>query len=283
MKDFTQAGLHPGSSARERSPAMSWWMLAVLCALYIMSFVDRFIMTLLVTPIQDDLGFSDFQISLILGPAFAVFYALFGLPLGWAADRYPRKWVVFLGVIAWSAAAAGSGLARSFSGMVFCRAFVGVGEASLSQSAYSLLADAFPRRRLTLALSIYQTSAKLGSAIAFAVGALAIAVASHLTAQTESVWSGFKAWQVVLILTGAPGVLLAFLVFTFTEPPRRQERKAVVDSDHLIAYLRTRRRLIGLMLFGFTMVTISGYSLVSWLPTYPEPQGQGRQPEPPNH
>ena len=79
-----------------------WWMVLVLLFIYMISILDRLVINMLVVPIQADMGFSDVQMSLLLGPAFALCNGLFGLPLGWAADRYSRRWVVFGGLVFWS-------------------------------------------------------------------------------------------------------------------------------------------------------------------------------------
>lgn len=265
-----EAASEARAARREKAPLQAWWMLAVLLALYILSFIDRYILTMLVVPIQRDIGLSDFEMSLILGPAFAVFYSIFGIPLAWAADRYPRRWVIFLGVVTWSVAATCSGLARSFVSLFVARVFVGVGEASLTPAAYSMLADAVPRHRLTLAMSIYQTGVKIGSATAFAVGALAIAFAEGFADVSWPLVGALQPWQIVLIMTGAPGIALAFLVFTFSEPPRSQPKKAAADRDRLLAFLRKEAKLILPMLVCTAMITISGYSLTFWVPTYIE-------------
>ena len=196
----------------------SWWMVGVLFFLYMLSILDRIVITMLVTPIKQDLLLSDFQMSVILGPAFAIFYALFGLPLGWAADRYPRRWVVFLGVTLWSLMTMMSGLARSFGALLVARIGVGVGEAALGPSAYSLLADEFPRERLTTAISVYQMAAKFGTAAAFAVGGIAIAFATHLVAMDIPFVRDAKPWQLVFLMLGLPGLLAGLLAFTFSDP-----------------------------------------------------------------
>lgn len=250
----------------------SWWMVGVLFFLYTLSILDRIILTMLVTPIKQDLLLSDFQMSIILGPAFAVFYALFGLPLGWATDRYPRRWVAFFGVILWSLMATASGFARSFAGLLITRIGVGVGEAALSPAAYSLLADEFPRERLTTAISIYQMAAKFGTASAFAIGGVAIAFAGHLVTMDIPFVRDAKPWQLVFIMAGLPGVLAGLLLFTFSEPVRK-ERGAQVDSAapaSLIRFLRQHGQLMTLMIVGFSAVAVCGYSLTSWVPTYIE-------------
>ncbi len=249
----------------------AWWMLFVLFLFYVFSLFDRLVLTMLVEPIKADLGLSDVQMSIILGPAFAIFYGLFGWPLGWAADRYPRRWVIYFGVSFWSIAAAASGLARSFTELLLCRIGVGVGEASLTPSAYSLMGDKFPRRRLTTAMSLYQTGSMVGSASAFAVGGLAIGAAAYFTHIEFPLVGQLKAWQLTLIVTGAPSILLALLVFTFSEPPRR---KALVETANpearrnILQFLWAERRLMFPMAMGFSFMVVVGNSLVAWVPAY---------------
>jgi MFS family permease len=256
------------TAAKEKTPLGAWWMLAVLLLFYILSFMDRYILTMLVDPIKADLGLSDLEMSLILGPAFAVCYGIFGVPLGWAADRYPRRWVIFLGVCFWSLATATTGFSKSFAMLFLTRMGVGVGEASLSPAAFSLMADRFPQHRLTLAISIYQTGVKIGSAAAFTIGAVAIAFATALGPYSLPLIGELAPWQMVMMMLGAPGVVLALLVFTFTEPPKKVVRTASGDTVAVTAFVKANLKLLSLMMVGFCLVSICAYSQASWVPTY---------------
>lgn len=252
-----------------RTPLSAWWMLFILFLLYGLSYVDRIVITMLVVPIKADLHLSDVQMSLILGPAFAVFYALFGLPMGIAADRYSKRLVIFGGVTLWSLAAMGTGLARTFPALFGARMGVGVGEAALSPAAYTLLADHFPKTRLTLAMSIYQTGLKIGSAAAFSIGAGAITLTAAAGSISLPVVGTLHPWQQVLILTGAPGVLLALLVFTFPERRPKAAAGAVQpEKGAFKAFLIAEKRMLLLLALGFAMVMTAQYSLQSWMPTY---------------
>ena len=255
----------------ERTEGSAWWMLSVLLFFYVLSYLDRYIITMLVGPIKADLGLSDFQASLILGPAFAICYGIFGFPLGWAADRISRRWIVFSGVTLWSLATAASGLARGFGGLFVARAGVGAGEAALSPAAYSLISDKFPRHRVALASSIYQMGVKLGSAAAFSLGALAIAAATAYGAVTLPIVGLMRPWQLVFIITGLPSLLFALLAFSFAEPKRKGRsqvmRKGVGD---LLVFARSHSLLLGLMLTGFALISLCAFSLTAWTPTYLE-------------
>lgn len=244
----------------------AWWTLTVLCLLYILSCADRLILSLLVEPIKQDLGLSDFQMGLILGPAFAVVYALFGVPLGWAADRFSRRWVIFGGAVFWSCATAAAAFATSFSSLLATRVAVGAGEAALTPSAYTLMADRFPKKRLTLAISIYQTCFPIGNFVALALGGLLIGAAGALSHAHFPIVSHLQPWQIALIMTGMPGVAVGILALTFREP--RAGTKRASDSGNVWSYLRSQPRLYGGMAIGFSLASLCAYSLSSWAPTY---------------
>lgn len=254
-----------------RASFTAWWMLAVLLLFYIVSFLDRSIVAMLVQPIKADLGLTDFQVSLILGPAFAVFYAVAGFPLGWAADRFPRRWVIFGGVVFWALATTATGLARSFSALFAARVAVGIGEASLTPAAYTLLADRFPRDRLTTAIAIYQGGARIGPAAAYTLGGIAVAFATVWAAAPLPIIGKVEPWHLVMMMVGIPGVLLAFLVFSFAEPPRRGRAAADVSSPTLLfGFLKKNAYLMTLILVGFSLIGICGNALAAWVPTFME-------------
>lgn len=254
---------------REKTPLSSWWMLGILLLFYVISYLDRYIITMLVPPIKADLGLSDFETSLILGPAFAICFGLFGLPLGWASDRYSRRWIVFLGVMVWSLATMGSGLAGGFIALFAARSFVGVGEAALTPAAYSLIGDKFPAHRVATASSIYQMGVKLGSAAAFSLGAVAIAIVSKHEFEHLPLIGDMKPWQLVFVLVGAPSVVLAFLCFTFSEPLRRGRAPGGdTNFKDLFVFWRQHSALLWLMVVGFGLISLCAFSLTAWTPTY---------------
>ena len=128
--------------------------LAVFLAAYILSFVDRQILGLMVDPIRRDLGLSDLQIGLLQGVAFALLYATLGVPFGMSVDRWSRRNLIIGGVITWSIATALCGLAGSFATLFAARVLVGVGEATLSPAVHSYLSDAYPPHRLARAMAV---------------------------------------------------------------------------------------------------------------------------------
>ena len=123
------------------SPAYAWYTVVLLTLVYVVSFIDRYILGLLVQPIKADMGLSDTQIGLLLGPAFALFYTTMGIPLGWLADRTRRTWIIGVGAALWSVATMACGLAKNFGQLFVGRIAVGVGEATLSPCALSMIGD----------------------------------------------------------------------------------------------------------------------------------------------
>ena len=130
------------------------YALAVLVVVYVFNFLDRQILSILAEHIRRDLGVNDAQLGFLYGTAFAVFYAVFGIPLGRLADTWDRRKLIALGLAAWSGMTALSGMARSFPELAAARIGVGIGEASAAPAAYSLLSDWFPAARRATALAV---------------------------------------------------------------------------------------------------------------------------------
>ena len=134
------------ANKREAVPAYSWYALSILVIVYVLNFVDRNIISILAEDIKADLGLRDDQIGFLYGTAFGVFYALFGIPLGKLADSWHRVRLMTAGLAIWSAFTALSGFAKNFATLSVARIGVGVGEATASPSAYSLISDWFPKK-----------------------------------------------------------------------------------------------------------------------------------------
>ncbi len=200
-------------------PVLAWWSVAVLFLLYSFAFVDRQVLNLMVDPIRASLGISDFQLSLLQGIAFALFYTAFGIPLGLAADRLPRRRVILAGVVVWAMAASTCGLASRYWHLLLGRLGVGAGEAALSPAAYSLLADLFPKEKLTLPTSIMGIGGAVGTSLA-AMLATKVIAAVPSAGITLPLLGTLQGWQIALLLSGIPGLLLAPLVLTLPEPLR---------------------------------------------------------------
>jgi len=258
--------------------AYAWYVVGVLTFVYIFSFIDRQILTLLVRPIRRDLGISDFQMSLLMGFSFALFYTIFGLPLGRLADSRSRRTMIAAGFAIWSVLTACCGLARNFFQMLLLRMGVGVGEAALSPAAYSIITDYFPSKLRATAISVYSMGIYIGSGTALIVGGLVAGAASVQETWNLPLVGATRPWQVVFFIVGLPGVLLALLMYTVREPVRRgiktmttpdgKTRVAQVPMSEVAAYLKQNWRTFVCHNVGFGLLSFSSYGSNAWIPTF---------------
>lgn len=254
------------------STVAAWWSTIVFFLLYNLAFIDRQMLNLLVDPIRASLGISDFQVSILQGFAFAVFYCLFGLAIGWLVDHKPRRAIVAVGIVVWSIAAASCGLATRFVHMFVSRVGVAAGEATLAPAAYSILSDAFPAQKLALPMSFMGTGAALGGALA---GLIASAVIGSVPVSGIELPQGWhlEGWQLAFIVTGIPGLLLTPLIFTVREPVRRSRSSGGSPATpsaagSAIAQILNNRQLYTGHFLGFAVFSMCNYAIGAWLPTF---------------
>lgn len=251
------------------SSLRAWSTVAILMLAYVLSFIDRQILNLLVGPIRRDLVISDTQMSLLMGLSFALFYTVCGIPLGRLADTKSRRGLIAIGVLFWSAMTAACGMARLYWQFLLCRIGVGVGEAALSPAAYSLIADSFPAERRATAISVYSMGVYLGSGLAFLLGGLVIKFASAQGDVLLPVLGEVRPWQLIFLILGAAGVLFSLLLLAVREPSRRGVGAGVaVPLAEVGRYLRANRRTVLYHNFGFAGLAFAGYGSAAWIPTF---------------
>ncbi len=247
----------------------AWSTVIILMTAYVLSFVDRQILNLLVEPIRRDLVISDTQMSLLMGLSFALFYTVCGIPLGRLADSRSRRGLVAVGVLFWSAATAACGMAKLYWQFLICRIGVGVGEAALSPAAYSLIADSFPPERRATAISVYSMGVYLGSGLAFLLGGLVIHFAQQQGELVLPLVGNVRPWQFIFIVLGGVGVLFSLLMLAVHEPVRRGVGAGVVvPLSEVGRYLRRIRSAVLHHNFGFAGLAFAGYGSAAWIPTF---------------
>ena len=248
----------------------AWYAVGILFIAVIFSFIDRIILSLLVEPIKGDLGLTDTDFAWLLGVAFAVFFALFGLPIGRWADRYSRRAIIGIGIFLWSVMTFACGLAGNFWELFLARVGVAVGEAALAPAAFSMISDLFPREKLGRALGVYQAGAFIGAGAALLVGGIVIGIVSRSGEQVLPVIGAVEPWQVVFFVVGLPGVLVALLMFTVPEPARRGGHggAAVATVGEVLRFALLRWRVYALHFIGFSLLAVPITTTLTWAPVY---------------
>jgi len=264
----------PGAAEKKRNLRYAWYVLSVLTLMYMFSFVDRQILSLLVPSIKRDLGVSDTQIGLLQGLAFALFYTFMGLPMGRLADNCNRRNVIAASVMVWSVFTALCSAAKSFFTLFLTRIGVGIGEAGLSPGAYSLIADYFPKERVGTAISIYYFGLYFGSSLALLVGGIAVDALARTPVITVPVLGMIASWRVTFLIVGLPGLLFSMLAFTIREPERRN-LLLTADGKAVKTSFRDAFKQMGLrwqsMIWipvGMIFQSTCNYAVSSWVPTY---------------
>ncbi|HEX7874031.1 MAG TPA: MFS transporter [Sphingobium sp.] len=249
-----------------RGGPYAWLVLFVLILAYMVSFIDRQMLTLLVGPIRATLHITDFQLSLLHGFAFALFYTVMGIPIGRMVDRRRRTFIIAAGIAVWSVMTALCGLARSFTQLFLARIGVGMGEAALSPGAYSLLSDHFPPKELPRALSIYTGAAHVGAGIATIAGGALITLMPRVSLPGVG---ALEPWQAVFVAVGLPGLLVALLVLLLREPQRTGMKAGPPPGlGEVFDYIRDRRGAFLYTILGYSVAGVMWNGSIAWLPTF---------------
>jgi MFS family permease len=183
------------------------YALWVLLIIYTLNFLDRQVVNILAEPIKRDLGLADWQLGMMTGLAFAIFYTVLGIPIARLAETRNRPFIIGASVAAWSAFTVLCGFTQNFWQLILARIGVGVGEAGCTPPAHSLITDYVPREKRAGAIAFYSIGTPLGTLAGMAMGGLV---------------ADAYGWRVAFMVAGAPGVLFALIAaFTLVEPRRQ--------------------------------------------------------------
>lgn len=249
-------------------PVRAWWTVAVFTLAYVISFVDRTVISLLIEPIKSDLGLTDIQVALLQGAAFGIFYTLMGLPLGWAVDRTNRIRLIAVGASLWCVATAFCGLSRTFGELFLARIGVGVGEAALSPAALSTISDLFPKERRALPIGIYSMGVSLGVGLALLIGGVVIQLIGSSDPIILPGFGPLKVWQSTFLIVGLSGLVILPLLATLREPERRNELKSATLNQPLLPYLRANSDFFVRHYGGVAVYSILVSGVLAWAPAY---------------
>lgn len=253
-------------ATNDRVKGVAWFGLFILVLMYIASYLDRQIVSLMVEPLKHDLHLSEMQFGLLQGAAFATFYAMVGFPMGWLVDRYSRRGIIFVGMAVWSAACVGCGLAHNAVQFMVGRFALGAGEAVLAPAGMATLGDSFPKSRIAIAVNIFKAGALIGGIASVALGGFLLAWATARGPVALPVVGVLQPWQQVLVIVGLPGLLAAFLAFLLPRTPRRLASGEPMAP--LLPYLRRRKAYVATMVLGGALVVIPSFAGQTWGAAY---------------
>jgi MFS family permease len=249
----------------------AWYVVGILTLASISANVDRQILSLLVVPIERDLGISDTQMSYLIGFAFSVFYTVLGLPIARLADRTNRRNIMAAGVGLWSLFTAACATAQTYGRLLLLRIGVGVGEATLLAPSVSLIADYFPAESRSRAMSVFTSAVFFGSGLAYFIGGWIVGLSQEQGTWTVPLLGGIRPWQSVFLLVGLPGLAIMLLLFFTVREPRRAvsgERSNAVPLRAVWQYVRANRRTFATQNLGFAISATVNYAIAAWLATF---------------
>lgn len=253
----------PGHSIK---PGSAWYVITILCAIAVMAYIDRYVLSLLAQPVMTDLGISDSQFGLLFGLGFGLLYAVIGVPLAHLIDRGKRVLILAVGVFLWSASTYMSALSSGFVELLVWRSGVAIGEAVLAPSAISLIGDMFPKNKRSLPTAIFASTSAIMLSASYIVSGFVYDWAIQMAPTMGEV-----PWRLTLKLVAVPGMVLAgILIITVREPARALGNNVAMDANSVraaVAFLKDNLRLYGLMYLGIALITIVIFGYVSWAPT----------------
>jgi MFS family permease len=263
----TPAGLASAESFPSADALTHRWIVVILLsALAVISFVDKLIMSIIAQPISIELSLSDGQIALLMGPAFAILYALTSLPMAYLVDMHSRKRILLLGVLLWSVMTTLSGFAQGFLPLAWMRSGVAMGEAVLAPAAFSIIADLFRGEERAMPVTIYMIAT-----VAAGVGALAIGGAVLMIATELSTYVGAPPWRLTLVAVGIPGLVVAFLFHRLVQEPARREgassKPQPADMRAFGREITEKKAIYGGLLLSSGAFSFYLYCFLSWSPT----------------
>jgi len=258
------------------SQTQAWYGVVILTLAYVLSFLDRQLLSLVVTDIKTDLELTDSQVSIILGFAFALFYTTMGIPIGRLADKKSRKTIIGIGISFWCLMTAATGIIKTYLQLFITRVGVGVGEATLSPSALSMISDYFPKEKRGTAMGFFNMGVSVGSGIALILGGQIVAYFADFPPIVLPLVGQIYEWQALFIFIGIPGLLVALLMTTVKEPSRKGKMQVLNKSGDIseeisiketVRFIYQRKEAYGWLFLSMACSVLIGYAFLSWLPT----------------
>lgn len=252
----------------------AWYVVIVLMMTYMVALIDRQILSLMIDPVRADLNLSDTEISLLHGFAFALFYSIFGVFLGWVADIWNRRNLIFLGLTIWGMATIASGLVDTFAWLFLARMIVGIGEATLAPAGYSIIYDYFEPEKRGRAMSIYGIGVVLGAGAAYMVGGAVVEFGDILiNLFTKEDNTFIVPWRAAFILIGILSMAVLAFVATVKEPERRKTQVHENEAGngtplYCGKYILSHMYYHGKLILGLSIGAIVFNGIFAWVPSH---------------
>lgn len=258
--------MHSRSDQPDGDVPGAWAMVALLMAIWIMAYIDRMILLLLVPGIKASFHVSDTQIGLLYGLAFSLDFVVAGLIMGRLVDRTNRRNLLMIALVGWSVGALLGGLAHSFAMLLVARLLIGTAEAALAPASFSLVADLFAMERRGRPITMLIATSAFGSALSNIIGGVLLQYLMHRPPIVLPVTGLLAPWQATMAIAGLPGFVLAPLFLLVREPARRRSLVAAVSETSAFAYVRKHAGLFGPLFAAVGFAYVVGYGMSGWYP-----------------
>jgi MFS family permease len=232
------------------------YALTLLLVIYTLNFLDRQVVNILAESIKKDLGLHDWQLGMMTGLAFALFYTVLGLPIARLAERANRAWIISGAIAAWSGFTLLCGLAQSFPQLILARIGVGVGEAGCTPPSHSLITDYVPKDKRASAIAFYSIGTPLGSLLGMAMGGV-----------VADAWG----WRAAFLVAGAPGIVMALLAFLTLKEPRKATIKGAPHAGPGLGEALSEilgKKTFWLMAIGAAIIAFAGYGSAAFIGSF---------------
>jgi MFS family permease len=254
------------------SRAYVWGVILLFGLANATAFMDRSFLTLVAEPLRLSLKLSDLQIGVLIGPAFILFYSVVALPIGWMSDTFSRKKILLSGLAFWSVCVSLTGLSSRYWQLVATRMGLGIGEATLSPAAISIISDMIPRHAVSRAVALFIAIGALGAGLGSVLGGWLLGWLAHGHGAGLGIplFSGLLPWQQAFVIMGLPGLVLAVIMLLVVREPKRftpAGRSEGFSWGQTVAFLRVHRISTLYVIFGFALVSILP-SVGAWTPAF---------------
>lgn len=267
-------GMAPATQPGEENypPRSKAWASAVIVFLLTaIALADRMAISMLIGPIKDDFGIGDFQASLLIGFAFTLFYVIFLLPIGAAADKFSRAKVLGICLFIWSITTVACGFATGFISLFVLRMLMGAGEAGIGPCSHGIIGASFPRKALSKPLALQGIGFQVGPAVGVAAAGAILGAGAAGAFEGIPLLEDLAPWRVAFILIGLPGLLALFLIPLLHDPDiarRASEAVSGTPEVSIMPFYRENRLLFTLMLLGSGISAMAAGVVTGWVPEY---------------